>query len=168
MPQPLGGPGLGLPIPQNLYPTELNNAPYDVPNNIVSLAGGSNINVPAGDWYIDMGESSFLQYLDPILGIWKTHNANRGGLTFVKSDGFNCRLANQTGTPIGAIVIAGGSSYVQASTTITPSTGNSTWQAIVGGQVSYTSMSANGANYGATPIVLIAAPPPGGVPASAV
>ena len=37
---PLSGPGLGLPLPANLYPSELNNAPYDFATNKVCLAPG--------------------------------------------------------------------------------------------------------------------------------
>lgn len=167
MPQPLGGPGLGLPLPTNLYPSYLQNAPIDSPNNVLSLAGGEAIPLPAGNLYVDIGAYSFLQFVDPVTQTWRIHNSLRGGLIFVKSDGFNARIANLTGCPIGAIVIAGGSNYVQSSTTITPSTGNSTWQPIVGGMLSVVSVAAAGGGYGLPPLVMIPAPPAPGVPATA-
>ena len=55
MPTPLSGPGVGLPIPQNLYPSELSNAPYDYGTNQLALAPGQQIPLPAGPWYISCG-----------------------------------------------------------------------------------------------------------------
>src|SRR5208337_86148 len=52
MPVPLAGPGQGLPFPQNLYPSELLNAPYDPSSNRQALAPGNSIVLPAGDGYI--------------------------------------------------------------------------------------------------------------------
>ena len=166
MPQPLGGPGLGLQLPQNLYPSYLNNAPIDCPQNVLTLAGGEALPLPAGDWYVDVGNYSFLQFLDPVTQTWRTIEANRGTMTFVKSDGFNCRIANLLGCPVAGIVVAGGSLYVQASTTVTPSTGNSTWQPIVGGMLSVVSVGTAGAGYGIAPLLMIPAPPYPGVQAT--
>lgn len=167
MPQPLSGPGIGLPIPQNLYPTELNNAPYDAGTNELALNAGCVWVVPAGSWFITPGLVCVIQWLDPITGIWRLHSSDRGQTGRYKSDGFTLRVANLTGCPIAAIVVAGGSSYVAGTTSVTPSTGNSTWQAIVGGQASVTSIAAAGGNYGVSPIVIVSAPPPGGVAATA-
>lgn len=167
MPGPLSGPGLGLPLPQNLYPTELQNAPYDTPTNRVALAPGESIVIPAGDWYINLGLYLVIQYLDPVDGIWSMGSsaAYQRGIHFIKSDGFNTRIANLLGCPTGAVVAALGSSYVQASTTVTPTPGNSTWVPIIGGALALTGGTINsttaGAGYGVAPIVLIPAPPPG-------
>lgn len=163
---PISGPGVGLPPPQNLYPTQLYNAPADASSNYIGLAGGDIFTVPAGVWYIDPGKYSFLQFNDPVTGIWRTYNTARGQLSYVKSDGFNFRVANLTGCPVAAIVVAGGSAYVQGTTTVTPSTGNSTWQAIVGGMLSVVSVANAGANYGIAPLVFIPPPPPPGVQAT--
>ena len=43
MTQGLSGPGIGLPLPQNLYPSYLQNAPIDTPTNKVALAAGDAI-----------------------------------------------------------------------------------------------------------------------------
>ena len=80
----------------------------------------------------------------------------------VVSDGFTCRIANLTGCPCTATVTSYGSGYVQATTTITATPGNSTWLPIVGGQLGFgTVVTANsGGGYGIAPEVFIPAPPP--------
>lgn len=162
MPQPLSGPGLGLQLPQNLYPTELNQAPYDFATNKLGLAPGNSLVPPAGDWYIGGGNYCVLQYLDPVNNTWTTSpdEAWGGSIRFVKSDGFTVRVANMTACPIGAVVIASGTGCVQGSTTVTPTTGNSTWAAIVGGQVSITTVTNAGSGYGVAPLVFIPSPAP--------
>lgn len=162
MPSPLSGPGIGLPLPQNLYPSELLNAPLDSPSNIVGLAPGDAIHVPAGTWYITTNYC-VLQYRDPVTNTWTMGPSAAwvGGMLYVKSDGFNYRMANLTGCPVSASIINQGSSYVQATTTITVAGGNSTWQPIIGGALGFsTVVTANaGAGYGVPPIVLIPPPP---------
>jgi hypothetical protein len=189
MPQFLSGPGIGLPFPQNLYPTQLNNAPQDASSNTFSLNQGDVFVLPAGDWYVTLGLYCIIQYLDPVTGIWATGPGaafNRGQI-HVSSDGFNCRVANLTGCVISASVINGGTSYVQATTTITVvgafQTGVAlpTFAPIVGGALGFTGTFATdiptkGAGYGIPPVVMIPPPPPavanpngvGGIPATAV
>jgi hypothetical protein len=163
---PLSGPGVGLQLPQSLYPSELNNAPYDFPSNYVALAAGDAIPIPRGDWLITLGSYCVLQYFDPVNATWTVVStaAWDAGLQYVQSDGFNYRIANLTGCPVGGLVNAAGSSWVQASTTIAVTGGGgSTWQAIVGGQLSMTTatvVTANsGAGYGVSPMVFFPAPP---------
>lgn len=180
MPTPLSGPGLGLPLPQFLYPSELTNAPYDAGTNRVTLAAGQELPVPAGTWLVNMGQYLTFEFLDPISGIWSMGSdaAWVGGHQYIKSDGFNVRIANRLGCPISAVVAALGTGYVQATTTITPTPGNSTWLPIIGGQLALNGGTINsttaGAGYGVAPIVIFPAPPPagnnpngvGGIPAS--
>lgn len=164
MTQLIGGPGLGLPLPQNLYPSELSSAPYDTPTNRIALAPGDTLPIPAGHWLINTGQYNVLQFLDPVSGTWSmgTNAAWIGGHVFVVSDGFNVRVANLTGCPVEATVVASGSGYVQASTTLTAvggGQGGSTWVPIVGGQLT-SSITAAGAGYGLPPEIFIPAPPP--------
>jgi len=181
MPAPLSGPGVGLPPNQNLYPSELLNAPYDIASNRQTLAPGQSFVFPAGDWYVSNACYLIIQFLDPVTGVWvmSSSAAWNGGIHFVKSDGFNCRLANLTGCPVAAVITSYGSGYVQASTTIAVTGGGgSTWQPIVGGQLQLAAGSIvtgqGGAGYGVAPLVLIPPPAPpqsnsngvGGIPAS--
>lgn len=179
MNQPLAGPGQGLPLPQNLYPSELNNSPYDFGTNRVTLAPGQNIVIPAGDWIISMGGYLVFQYKDPVTGLWTFGSgaAHNRGPQFVKSDGFNLRLANLTGCPVGSFISSQGASYVQSTTTVTAVGSTSTWQPIVGGALAFIggSIASVGAGYGIAPLCIIPMPPNasnnangvGGVPASA-
>lgn len=166
---PMSGPGVGLQLPQNLYPSELGGAPYDYPTQYVGLAAGDQIPIPRGDWLIALGSYCVLQFNDPVTppGTWTiaATAAWDSGLIYVQSDGFNYRIANMTGCPVGGLVNNyGAGGYVQASTTIAVTGGGgSLWQPIVGGQLVMTTatvVTANsGAGYGVAPMAFIPAPP---------
>lgn len=185
--QIISGPGVGLPFPQNLYPSQLLNAPADPSSNRIGLAPGDSLVLPAGDWYVSLGLYNIIQFLDPVTGIWSTApgSAWNRGQVFVKSDGFTCRVANLTGCVISASVIVGGTNYVQATTTITAigtfAGSAPTFLPIVGGALALTGtytvdVPTKGGGYGVPPLIMIAPPPPaqsnsngvGGIPASAV
>src|SRR5574337_628391 len=138
----IAGPGQGLQLPQYLYPSELYNAPYDFSNNYQTLSPGDAIPVPAGTWFLQVGAYSCLQFLDPVTATWRMVDAVRGQPFWFQSDGFNFRIANLTGCPVAAVVAGGGSSFAASTATITASTGGSTWQAIVGGSLSVSTVSA--------------------------
>src|SRR5208337_997968 len=114
MPSPLSGPGVGLALPQNLYPTELQSAPYDFSTNRVALGPGEQLPIPAGTWYVGLGMYCVLQYLDPVTGTWALGSGaayGSRGFVYVKSDGFNVRVANLTGCPAGAVIANAGAGY---------------------------------------------------------
>lgn len=164
---PLSGPGIGLPLPQNQYPSELNNAPYDWSSNKICLAPGQESPIDAGVWFIDLGGYLTLEFLDPVNLTWQMGVAGgwSGTPVYVKSDGYNVRVANRLGCPVGGVVIAPGSGYVQASTSISVTGGGgSTWAPIIGGQLTMntaTIVTANaGAGYGVAPIINMPSPPP--------
>jgi hypothetical protein len=166
MSQPQGGSGLGLPLPQYMFPSELNNAARDIASNYMTLAAGEAFVLPPGHNFVRGGAYSFVQELDPISGAWRNFSTGRGKDQWVWSDGQNVRVANLTGCPVAAVVQVGGQNYVQGSTTVTASAGGSTWQPIVGGMVSLTTINNAGSGYGITPNLLIAAPPSPGVQAT--
>lgn len=177
MPVPLAGPGQGLPIPQNLYPTQLQNAPQDPSSNRLGLAPGETFVLPAGDWLISLGFYCVLQYLDPVTGTWQmsSSSAYHRGMIFVTADGFTQRIANLTGCIVSASVANAGTGYVQATTTITAIStvfngAVPTLLPIVGGalNISGGTLVANGAGYGIAPIVMIPPPPPPQVNANGV
>jgi hypothetical protein len=167
MTQIITGPGVGLSPPQNLYPTDLFNAPVDCPTNYVSLPPGGSLALPAGSWISSAGSVSFIQYLDPVTGVWRSHNAYRGQSDDIKTAGFARRIANLTGCPIGAVVAGGGTGFNKSSVSLTANVGGSVWQAIVGGALSVSTINVAGSGYSMAPIVLIPAPPSPGVPATA-
>lgn len=184
MPVPLAGPGQGLPIPQNLYPSELSNAPQDASSNRLGLAPGDVFVLPAGDWLVSLGMYNVLQYLDPVTNTWAISSSSGydRGVKFLTADGFTQRIANLTGCIVSASVANAGTGYVQATTTITAvgtfAGAAPTILPIVGGalNVSGGTLTANGAGYGVAPIVMIPPPPPaqvnsngvGGIQASAI
>ena len=167
MGQRLGGFGGNLPAPQYLYPSELTYAAIDQGNNRFGLAAGDCLVIPPGDWALGRGPYTFLQEYDPVNNAWWGFSTARVGRENIHSDGVNFRLANLTGCPVAGVVVAGGSGYVQGSTTCTASAGGSTWQPIVGGMLSVTTISVAGSGYGIAPLVLIPAPPAPGVQATA-
>ena len=180
MSQLISGPGIGLPYPQNLYPSELQNAPQDASSNRLALAPGDSFVLPAGDWIISLGMYNVLQFLDPVTNVWSTSAgaAWDRGMQFVKADGFSQRIANLTGCVVSASIINGGTGYVQATTTITAigTFGNGaapTLLPIVGGALGLTGtftidVPTKGAGYGVAPIVMIPPPPPAQVNANGV
>ena len=171
---PMAGPGQGLFPTQSLYPSYLSNAPLDNPSNRVTLAAGDQLPIPRGDWIISLGMYCILEYFDPFTGTWVAGaSSSWGGNTIVSSDGFNVRVANRTGCPVGGIVNSYGTNWVQASTTIAVvGGGGSTWSPIVGGQLTMTTatiVTANaGAGYGVAPLVFIPPPPPPSINANGV
>lgn len=158
----LSGPGVGLPIPQYLYPTELSlglQVALDVANNELTLPPGGVLPLPRGPWIVTLDGVGLVQFLDPIMGIWRGFESARNQMQRVESDGYNVRLANMTGCAIAALVQNGGTLYKQATATVTASAGNSVWQPIVGGQLSVISVGSAGSGYGKAPLLLLPAPP---------
>jgi hypothetical protein len=136
------------------------------------LASG---NILTGQYVIQLGLYTTLQVYDYGLNYWRDIQVTPLSLVTVSSDGTNYRIANTTGTPVGALITAagsggtngfygyslgsGGSASAPASTiqngvttvgngafTITPSAGGSLWNAIVGGAIN-TTISVSGTVY---------------------
>ena len=173
MGQPLSGAGVGLQIPQQLYPANLTNGSVTTPTNQFTLAPGEALPIPAGRWVISLGKYASLQYLDPVTTGWTLlrDGDNNDGTQTIWSDGFNVRVANLTGCAVGAVVTNGGAGYTSATTTVSPSTGNSTWQPIIGGAVSTTvsvTSITTALTYGIAPLVFFDAPPTPGIPATGI
>lgn len=165
----ISGPGVGLPPPSALYPANLNNTPYDAPNNYMGLPGGGVVTIPntgANGWIVDTGGVSILEWLDPVTGVWRLDQRPGGGMTVVSSDGFTRRIANMTGCPVSAIVAGGGTGFATATATVSSNIGGSTWLPIVGGALSVSAITAAGSGYSLPPILHIPIPPAPGVQAS--
>lgn len=166
----ISGPGVGLPPPQALYPSTLNLSPYTAPTNRVSLKPASTIKIPAGRWIVSVtGVISALQYFDPVRLEWvNIQGPGAAWASFVESDGFNIRVCNLADSFYTGIVTTPGTAYVQASTTVTAATGNSTWNPIVGGAIGTITVVSGGAGYTMTPTVFIPSPPAPGIAAAAL
>ena len=163
MPQLISGPGLGLPIPQFLYPSELTNAPVDIGTNKLNLDPGDELSLPAGHWFVDSGSYCLIEYKDPVTGAWGIvpSAAWQGGLHFIISAGFDYRIANRLGCLASVSITApGNGSYVQSTTAVAVTGSTASVVALVGGALA-SSLVSRGAGYGVAPIVVIQNPAPG-------
>jgi hypothetical protein len=168
----LGGAGIGLSVASGLVPNFAGTPPVAAGlTNTIQLAAAEIFNLPAGTYMVIPGPYTCLQFLDPITGTWRTINAENGIQPIVlDSDGGNFRLANLTGTPVGGLITNAGSALTNGfgTVTITPSTGASVWQSVVGGAINATGViTAGGTGYLFPPILIVDAPPAGGIQASA-
>jgi hypothetical protein len=175
----IGGPGIGLNL-NGAFGSQLPGSSGSfgpiVSSNAITLAPSQVQPLPAGTFYVSPGPVTSLQWLDPVTTVWRTINAtpNAGGF-YIDADSGNYRLANLTGTVIGAVITNAGSGYVNgigtAATglTITPSAGGSVWVPVVGGVNNGTvTITAGGSNYSFAPTIVCSAPPTGGIPMTAV
>ena len=161
----LGGSGIGLGLRGKA-------------TNALSLPAGTTYIVPAGNYTVQLGMYSELQFLDPVTGIWRTQ-LSAGETGNFACDGANYRVANLTGCPVAAVITSGlctgsvtGIGTTATTVVVTPSSGSSTWCPIVGGALSTTCVtgvtgSSVGAGYLYPPMAIISAPPPGGLQATA-
>lgn len=181
----LGGPA-GVPLPT--FPGLITNTQGSRAGtvtgltNTISLLAGETWVIPSGTWRINPGPYTFLQYLDPVVNIWRSRPTAATLGSAIDSDGSNFRLANTTGCPIGAVITSAtctgsvnGIGSAINGVTCTPSTGGSTWTTIIGGAISTTIATATttanttvGSGYTYPPVVVIDAPPTGGLQATAV
>jgi hypothetical protein len=135
----------------------------------ITLQPAESWTIPSGTFIVYPGPYSSLQYLDPITGIYRVVNAAPNNPTVIDSEGGNFRLANATGTPVGALITNAGSSLTNGfgTVTITPSAGGSVWQSVVGGSINSTvAITTAGSGYLYPPQLIFSAPPAGGIPAT--
>lgn len=164
----IAGRSQGLPPPQALHPISLYTTAFTAPTNEVALAAGQALLVPAGMWLVSGGALSGLQWLDPVQQQWQSlTNPGTPWEAQLIADSFNYRVINLSGVATGATVSAPGSDYLEETTMVNPSVGNSRWRAVIGGAVGTINIGEPGANYTVAPIVIIGRPPSPGVPAAA-
>ncbi len=175
----IGGVGIGLNLTGALasrLPQATGSFAPAQGSNVVTLSASECFIIPAGTYQIAAGSYTSLQFLDPVTGTWRTINAETSfEPNYVDSDGGNWRLANLTGTPVGALITNAGTGYTNgigtAATglTITASSGASVWVPVVGGAVNSTvTITAAGSGYLYPPILVFDAPPVGGIQASGI
>ena len=177
----LGGPGsVNLPTFPGLVPqtTGSNAGTIAGLTNTITLGPGESFNIPSGTYMLQPGIYTFVQWFDPVTGIWRTKPTGASVNQFVNSDGSNYRLANLTGCAIGALITTGGTATTYTNgigsaingctATVSSTSGASVWQTVVGGAISATlTTGAAGSGYLYPPIVVIDAPPYGGLQATA-
>ena len=125
---------------------------------------GTN-NTLTGQYYIELGQYTNLQYYDVGLNYWRNVQVSPYQQLTVSSDGTNFRVVNSTGCPVGAIITTIGSGAtngfygyaglqsssvavtiqngatttgITAITQPTASAGSSLWNCIIGGSVNST------------------------------
>ena len=145
----------------------------------ITLQSGQSFTIPSGSWQIAVGPYTAVEWYDPVTMIWKMiPGTSQSPSIEVASDGVNYRVANRTGTVVGASVTNGGTAtmtngiYMANSTNpaITAKvTGTTTaFNVIVGGALNATvTVVSGGAGYVVPPVVMIDPPPQGGVQAVA-
>jgi hypothetical protein len=152
---PFGGPGI---VPSS----------RGVPSSAFALPAGQVFLIPAGSWALSTGPYANLQRFDPVLGMWRDMGDQGRGMNMVVSDGVNYRVANTTGCAVGANLTNAGSGYTSAPV-ITPSAGNSIWQAVLGPLVSTTATIVTpGSGYLYPPMVQISSPSYPGIQATGI
>jgi hypothetical protein len=173
----IGGAGIPLSVAGGLVPNFSGSPPVAAGfSNVITLSASETWLIAPGTYACAPGPYTCLQWLDPVQNAWRNVGADNGGVPLlIDSDGASFRLANLTGTPIGALITNAGSGYTNgigaAATglTVTPSAGGSTWVPVVGGANNGTvTITAGGSNYTFPPILIFDAPPAGGIQATGV
>lgn len=123
----------------------------------VVLQPGQSFVLPVGQWSIACGRYTDVQWYDSTAFRWRNYPTQPGQNTVMSSDGTNFRIANTTGTPIGAVISNVGNSnapngYNTVSATI--SAGSSTWGTLVGGTLNTTVTVTNCGNFSLPPILV--------------
>lgn len=116
----------------------------------------------SGQYLVNIGPYLCLQVYDALLQVWRDY-AYGGVPAFFSSDGTNYRVANTTGTPVGALITNAGTALTNGFNTVavTPSAGSSTWNTIVGGAINSTVTITTAGTLYTKPPVLQFVPPAG-------
>lgn len=178
----IGGAGIGLnltgalgnQLPNTTASAALQFSPARG-TNAIELAAGQIVQLPAGTYMAALGTYTSLLWLDPVTGVYRPISAlpDRASI-LIDSDGGNYQLGNLTGCVVGALITTAGTLYTngigsaQNGLVVTASAGGSTWVAVTGGAINSTiAITAGGQTYLYPPILVIDAPPTGGIQATA-
>ena len=147
----------------------------------IALAPGEVSLIPAGNYVVEAGGYTDIQYFDGASQQWRNITAFDASPTVMISDGTNYRLANLSGCAVGAVITNAGTlisatypvqmitaaGYWQGGTfipiaqaalpfTTVISAGGSTWNTFVGGAINQTVTISNaGTNYTLPPLVVV-------------
>ena len=160
--------GAGMALPQPLSTGTGIVGQGGTGSNAIALAAGETFIIPGGGWIVAPGKLTFVEWLDPVVQIWRPWTGAFGGsLAQIDSDGFNYRLANRTGCPVGGRMTNVGSAYTSVPT-VTASSGASKWRPILGGAVNATVTITTAGTYNFTPTIVVPPPPAGGLPCTMI
>jgi len=123
----------------------------------ITLQNGQAFLIPPGQWEINAGRYTQIQYFDSTAFRWRTYGNWPGQLKLISSDGTNFRLINSTGTPVGAVITnvgAGNATNGYNTVTVAPSTGNSSWGTLVGGTLNTTVTVTASGNFSLPPVLV--------------
>lgn len=145
---------------------------------VIALASGGVWYPPPGEWLIQTTANICVQWWDPIANFWRNQISNSNTGDFFATDGYNYRLLNITGIVTVASFVAGsggvngiGTAATGASISIIASNTTGGAQAtaypIVGGSVAAPTITQAGSGFLVPPLVVIDAPPVGGIQATA-
>lgn len=146
---------------------------------IIALASGGVWYPPPGEWLCLTDASAAVQWWDPIGNVWKVLTGAGNISDYFSTDGYNYRLINLTGAILATTITAAGSGGVNgigfaqtgAAVSIAASNtaggANATAYAIVGGSVAAPTITQAGSGFLVPPVVVIDAPPVGGIQATA-
>jgi hypothetical protein len=161
-----------------LFPFPL-QAPANGDGAIVLPPGGI-YQLPPGTFIGTLGSQITLQWFDPNAAAYRNVQPPGGEFDYISSDGGNYRLINMSGVVIGALVTAAGSGGTNGigatatGATVTfsgPVAGGTLATAngypIVGGSVQAPTIVQGGSQFIMPPMIMIDAPPPGGIQATA-
>ena len=152
--------------------------PFGQNNVPVGLAGGELFYIPPGSYYVQLGSVTLVQVFDAVNQIWRNVGYPGGNMQVVACDGFNYRMVNMSGNIAALNITNAGSSGTNGigaaatGTTIgfgaAPTNGIvASAYAIVGGKLSGLTIAAGGSGFVFPPVLLIDAPPVGGIQATA-
>jgi hypothetical protein len=143
----------------------------------IALGAGAYCYLPAGNYLLNIGPVTALQWWDPIAWSWRGTLAAADHIQAISVDGYNYRLLNASGAVTSISGIVAGSGGVNG---IGPTATGSTVSfaagagltakgyAIVGGSLPALVVAQPGAQFQAVPLILIDPPPAGGIQATAI
>ena len=128
----------------------------------VTLAGAQAYLIPSGQYWVDLGRYTTVEWYNSNSGLWVPQDSSIGISRYIVADGTNWRLINRTGCPTAAVITNVGSGYTSAPT-VTASAGGSLWKAIVGGAINTTVTVTTAGTYNYIPTLVFSPPPAGGI-----
>ena len=145
---------------------------------VIVLASGGTWYPPAGEWLLQTGTNATMQWWDPIAQAWRVFTSASNIGDYFSTDGFNYRMLNLTGIVQVASFTAGsggtnGIGFAATGAAISIIASNTTGgqqataYAVVGGSVQAPTITQAGSGFLVPPLVVIDAPPPGGIQATA-